>query len=945
MTIFGGSGADTITADYNVASTIAPLGINDIILGDDGEADFTAGVLVLVKSTHTDDGGDDTIVAGNGNDIVFGGLGADHITLGNGTDAVLGDSGEAQLSNAGVLQVVFDLSPEIIPNTANPAIGTTDNDTIIVGDGNDVVIGGSGADTITAGNGSDYVLGDNGNVQYVQVNGLNMVNRAQSTDWFYGAGDTISVGNGVDSIIGGDGNDTITAGNGNDDLIIGDNGQIVQAFNADNSLRLNSDGNLHRDIVLEEAATITGAVALDTQSDAALSNLASITSADLVLLAGAFNADGSQLISQTTGAWETQALLLSLVADGNDTITVGSGNDVIIGQGGNNTINANGGNDIIFGNAASNTSPVASDIPWIVNAVVIASTSGDAQIALPVAGQIVVPSVNLLPSALTPNMPQLEMAPQGFGALGGLAQGGTLALGASSAHLSIFASVVPGLLNGSHALPGSNIINGGNGNDTIFGNYGVIGALPTTGISAIDAQLQGLSVTMMGLVTQFSALSTAEDALNVAKGTPTSPNLIAAENNVITVGNGNDTIFGNVGEYLIPDVAFAQGSGSLASNAVALDTYLLDMQEVVAEMSYVAHEAGQQAINAFGAIANPAASSHLIDIGNDTITITGSGSNLVVGDNGIVLMPGVGTTTSNWATGVASGDAFVGAVAALAAGVRLRCDDWRRSLRPTIRSRPATAPRRSRCSTRHSNFTFVIGNDTINGGSGNSILIGDDGLILDPVIAPGQNGAANATALQALMVADVDRLFLGPYSAAAATAESWGVSTNLGADRLVQRRRIYLQCRQQGRHHDRQRHDQCRQWQRAYLRRSRRGVAATRLGDGTGHGVRRLSVRRAGPNRHVELQLRLWIWSVRIAASVGVPSGRPVDLRGRRRCDHWRRGQQRHVRRRRRRQHHRRLRQRADFRRVRLQHRVGRRRHQSDRLQPQHRHLCLGRRQ
>src|SRR5207253_3215161 len=161
----------------------------------------------------------------------------------------------------------------------------------------------------------------------------------------------------------------------------------------------------------------------------------------------------------------------------------------------------NGGNDIIFGNAASNTSPVESDIPWIVNAVVIAASPGDGPIALPTGGQIVVPSVNLLPSALTPNAPQFEMAPSGFGALGALAEGGTLAL-ANGKHLTIFASVVPSLLWGSPALPGSNIINGGSGNDTIFGNYGEIGALPTTGIAAIDGQLQGLSVTMLGLLTQ-----------------------------------------------------------------------------------------------------------------------------------------------------------------------------------------------------------------------------------------------------------------------------------------------------------------------------------------------------------------------------------------------------------------------------------------------------------
>ena len=93
-----------------------------------------------------------------------------------------------------------------------------------------------------------------------------------------------------------------------------------------------------------------------------------------------------RVISPTSGAWQTDALLLSLIPDGNDTIVVGSGNDVIIGQGGNNTITANGGNDIIFGNAASNTSPVASDIPWIVNAVVIAA-SNIAQISLPAGGQ------------------------------------------------------------------------------------------------------------------------------------------------------------------------------------------------------------------------------------------------------------------------------------------------------------------------------------------------------------------------------------------------------------------------------------------------------------------------------------------------------------------------------------------------------------------------------
>ena len=46
--------------------------------------------------------------------------------------------------------------------------------------------------------------------------------------------------------------------------------------------------------------------------------------------------------------------------------------------------------------------------------------------------------------------------------------------------------------------------------DPMPSDFGLVAALPSTGISQIDAQLQGLSVTMLGLLTQFSALSTAQ---------------------------------------------------------------------------------------------------------------------------------------------------------------------------------------------------------------------------------------------------------------------------------------------------------------------------------------------------------------------------------------------------------------------------------------------------
>ena len=114
--IFGGSGADTIQVGESG---------NSVILGDNGNATFVVALasgavatgnatysrtLTQIETTaqlgsgaQTADpngdgtiyGGDDQITAGNGNNVIFGGLGADQITTGDGNNIVLGDSGTA----------------------------------------------------------------------------------------------------------------------------------------------------------------------------------------------------------------------------------------------------------------------------------------------------------------------------------------------------------------------------------------------------------------------------------------------------------------------------------------------------------------------------------------------------------------------------------------------------------------------------------------------------------------------------------------------------------------------------------------------------------------------------------------------------------------------------------------------------------------------------------
>ena len=303
-----------------------------------------------------------------------------------------------------------------------------------------------------------------------------------------------------------------------------------------------------------------------------------------------------------------------------------------------------------------------------------------------------------------------------------------------------------------------------------------------------------LSVTAMGLLTQLSALSTAQDALDVAQGAA-SPYVVAIGNDHITVGTGSNTIFGDVGQYLIPGVGVARGTGPLASNALAFDARLLDMQEIFGDASFVVNEAGRQVIANFAStthfqgVYDPSAplrsATHLLSIGDDVITIKGGyGADLVIGDNGVVIMPGVGTATVNWASGVSASE--LGSV-----DQQLRALEASRGAAMSAQfaaDHPFTPEYDAAAQSLFKGgkgFQLNIGDDTISGGGGCSTIIGDTGLVLDPVIAAGASSAAAANDVEAIMVATIDRLFLGAYSAAGAIADSHGVAAVLAQAGVV----------------------------------------------------------------------------------------------------------------------------------------------------------------
>ena len=133
--------------------------------------------------------GNDTIYAGQGNQLLSGDDGNDILWAGLGADTVLGGAG---------------------------------NDTIHGGTGTQLLDGGTGRDAIYAGTGSQTVLGDEGDDVLRGGRGSQTI--------LGGAGnDTISGGLGTQRLMGGHGNDSIQAGSGNQTLT-GGAGQDVFAF-------------------------------------------------------------------------------------------------------------------------------------------------------------------------------------------------------------------------------------------------------------------------------------------------------------------------------------------------------------------------------------------------------------------------------------------------------------------------------------------------------------------------------------------------------------------------------------------------------------------------------------------------------------------------------------------------------------------------------------------
>ncbi|MGD8331142.1 MAG: calcium-binding protein, partial [Acidobacteriota bacterium] len=364
---------------------------NDLIIGDNGTIDFLdSGEVAEMFSTAPADGGNDTIYGNTGDDLIIAGTGSDVVEGNEDEDIIIGDSGTMQF------RVGTDEDNEV--DRVFTRITVFSNGDVkqgedrISGNGaSDILLGGMGRDAIagdafsgvTPDDTHDLIFGDNAEIDTTAPMsdrlttdatmaafidpGLLPLDGAEifsftaidigdvSTDpatlgLALGDDDYIEGGGGDDIILGQQGRDTIYGGAGNDDIIGGHN--VEGGFDEGDFI----DAGSGRDVVAGDNAWIHRRYFMDDDAN---------------LRARYRELDGTAIYGETPGVDDGQvlvqsdheldvALSASLVRDitlldhsdaieagnpelfGDDAIAGGSEEDEIFGQLGNDTIQGDG---------------------------------------------------------------------------------------------------------------------------------------------------------------------------------------------------------------------------------------------------------------------------------------------------------------------------------------------------------------------------------------------------------------------------------------------------------------------------------------------------------------------------------------------------------------------------------------------------------------------------
>ena len=208
VSVVGGSGNDVVVAGnagivYNTGGDYDSGGGNDTVLA--GGGDNLIGAYASSQQTNSFFGtgaGNDTIISSTGNNTIMAGGGTNQIALSFSTGNNL----------------VYSQGKDIIwAGGGNDTIGVEDGATVVGGSGRLTFVGGTGNSTVTAGSGSATIFGGAGTGSFWGGDaGQNSVTAAEGqstvfTGGAYSAG--FAAGAGADTLVASAGNTTLSGGN------------------------------------------------------------------------------------------------------------------------------------------------------------------------------------------------------------------------------------------------------------------------------------------------------------------------------------------------------------------------------------------------------------------------------------------------------------------------------------------------------------------------------------------------------------------------------------------------------------------------------------------------------------------------------------------------------------------------------------------------------------
>jgi len=369
---FGDGGVDTITTlgghdillGGHEGDIINAGEGNNIVLGDDGQIDYTradrgsmvsgadanAADIDVIESLSTDyAGGADTITTGAGNDIIIGGRYGDTLDAGDGDNIVIGDSGRITADSDMTLRWPGQLMSIGKIETTTPDDGSADTITTLTGD--DIILGGTDADTIHAGDGVDTVFGDQGEVRSASGDGNHVITYgSEPQPWFEGyyfeatwihddaagTGDLIYGEGGRDYILGQQGYDVIFGGAGDDDIYGGHN--VAEGHDVGDII----DGGTGNDVIAGDNASIQGTDDYLNPRFRALQGTVVIYDSNGVAQETKYSQrDPNQVHARTVELYDSSHSPDTATL-GNDLIAGGADDDVIFGQLGNDILHGDG---------------------------------------------------------------------------------------------------------------------------------------------------------------------------------------------------------------------------------------------------------------------------------------------------------------------------------------------------------------------------------------------------------------------------------------------------------------------------------------------------------------------------------------------------------------------------------------------------------------------------